>query len=72
MSGLYAPVEDIDAAGRRQPDRPSDRADLHGLQRRKPLPPARGRNAKGYSLPAGLLLISAEIRSDDFSQINES
>ncbi len=63
-SGACPPVEGFDAAGRRQPDRPSDRADLHGLQRRKPL--------KGYGLPAGLLLVSAQIRSDHFSQINGS
>ena len=47
-------------------------ADLHGLLRRKPLPPVRGRNAKGYSLPAGLLLVSAQIRSDHFGQINRA
>jgi hypothetical protein len=64
MSGLYAPVEGFDEAGRRQPERPSDRADLHGLQRRNPL--------KDICLPAGLLLVSPQIHSDHFSQIDES
>jgi hypothetical protein len=63
-SGVVPPVKGIDAVGRRQLDRPSDRADLHGLRRRKPL--------KGFSLPAGLLLVSAQIRSDHSSQINGS
>ena len=63
-SGVVPPVEGFDAAGRSQLDRPSDLADLHGLLCRKPL--------KGSSLPAGLLLASAQIRSDHSSQINES
>ena len=50
-SGVYPPVEGFDAAGRRQMERPSDRADLHGLLCRKPL--------KGSSLPADLLRASA-------------
>jgi hypothetical protein len=63
-SGVVPPVEDFDAAVRRQFDRPSDRVDLHGLQCRKAL--------KGFSLPAASLLVSAQIRSDHFSQINRS
>ena len=63
-SGVVPPVEDFDAADRGRIDRPSDRADLHGPARRKAL--------KGSSLPAALLLLSAQIRSDHFSQINRS
>ena len=63
-SGVYPPVEDFDAVGRRQIDRPSDRARLHGLLCRNPLKVAR--------LPAGLLLASAQTRHDYFNQINES
>jgi len=63
-SGVVPPVEDFDAADRRQIDRPSGRADLHGLQRRKAL--------KGFSLPAALLLVSVQIRSDHCSHIDRS
>jgi len=63
-SGAFPPVEDFDTAGRRQRGRPSDRADLHGLLCRKPL--------KGFGLPAGLLLVSAQIRSGHSSQISRS
>ena len=62
--GVGAPAKDFDAVGRSQIERPSDRADLHGLHRRKPLKVGR--------LPAGLLLASAQIRSDHFNQINRS
>ena len=64
MSGANPPVEGFDTAGRRQPGRPPDRADLHGLLCRKPL--------KGIGLPAGLLLVYAQIRSGHCSQINRS
>ena len=37
QSGVYPPVKRFDAAARRQIARPSDRADLRGLMRRKPL-----------------------------------
>lgn len=57
-------VEDFDAAGRRQFDRPSDRVDLHALQRREAL--------KGFSLPTASPLVSAQIRSHHFSQIDRS
>ena len=60
--GVFPPAEGFDAAGRGPLDRLSDRADLHGLRRRKPL--------KGLGLPAGLLLVSAQIRSDHSNQIN--
>ena len=63
-SGVVPPVEGFDEADQRQLDRPSDRADLHGLLCRKPL--------KGFSLPAGLLRVSAQIRSDHFCQFNGS
>jgi hypothetical protein len=63
-SGVDAPVEDFDDAGRRQIERPKDRADLRGRLRYKPL--------KGFNLPSGLLLVPAQIRSDHFSQINGS
>jgi hypothetical protein len=63
-SGVNPPVEDFDEAGRRPIERPSDRADLPGRLRRKPL--------KDGSLPAGSLLVSAQIRSDHFNQINGS
>jgi hypothetical protein len=63
-SGVVPPVEDFDAAVRRQFDRPSDRVDLHGLQCRKAF--------KGFSLPAASLLVSAQIRSDHFSQMNRA
>jgi hypothetical protein len=62
--GVVPPVEGFDAAGRRHIERPSDRADLHGLRRRKAL--------KGFSLPAALFLVSAQIRADHFSHINRS
>jgi len=55
-SGVVPPVEGFDAADRRQFDRPSDRANLHGLLCRKTL--------KGFSLPAALLRASAHIRAD--------
>jgi hypothetical protein len=58
-SGVVPPLEDFDAA-----DRPSDRADVHGLQRRQAL--------KGFSLPAAWLLVSAQTRFDHFSQISRS
>ena len=61
-SGVYPPVEGFDAVGRRQIDRLSDRACLHGLLCRNPLKVAR--------LPAGLLLASAQMRHDHFNQIN--
>jgi hypothetical protein len=48
------------AADRRQFDRPSDRADLHGIERREAL--------KGFSLPEASLLVSAQIRFDHFSR----
>jgi hypothetical protein len=35
-SGVEAPVEDFDVAGRQQIERPKDRADLHGRPRHKP------------------------------------
>ena len=63
-SGVYPPVKGFDAVGRRQIDRPSDRADLHGLLCRKPL--------KVRRLPAGLLRASAQIRSDHSNQISGS
>jgi hypothetical protein len=63
-NGVGAPVESFDAADRRQIERPSDRANLHGRQRRKAL--------KGFSLPAALLLASAQIRSDHVRQFNGS
>src|SRR5690606_4390176 len=63
-SGVTPTVEGFDAGDRRQLDRPSDRADLHGLHCRKPL--------KGFSLPAGLLRVSAQIRSDHSCQTNAS
>ena len=62
--GVVPPAEGSDTADRHHIDRPSDRANLHGRLRRKPL--------KGIDLPAGLLLVSAQIRSDHFSQINGS
>jgi hypothetical protein len=64
QSGVVPSIEDFDAAGRRQLDRPSDRAGLHGLLCRKPL--------KGFSLPAGLLRASAQTCSDHSTQINRS
>ena len=64
MSGAVPPVEEFDDAGRRHIARPSDRADLHGRQRREP--------SKDGSLPAGSLLVSAQIRTDHFNQINGS
>ena len=64
MNGVFLPVEGFDAAGRSQMERPSDRADLHGLLCHKPL--------KGFSLPTDLLRASAQIRSDHFSQFNGS
>jgi hypothetical protein len=63
-SGMVSPVEDFDAADRRQLDRPSDRTHLRGLLCRKAL--------KGFSLPAALLRASAQIRSDRSDQINRS
>ena len=63
-SGVVAPVEDFDAADRRQFEGPSDRADFRGLRRREAL--------KGFSLPAASLLVSAQIRSDHFNQISRS
>ncbi len=63
-SGVYPPVKDFDAVGRRQIERPSDRAGLHGLLCRNPLKVAR--------LLAGLLLASAQMRLDHFNQMNES
>ncbi len=62
--GVYPPVEDFDAVGRRQIERPSDRACLHGLLCRNPLNVVRR--------PAGLLLASAQTRHDHFNQINRS
>lgn len=64
QSGANPPVEGFDKADRRHHGRPSDRADLHGLLRRNPL--------KGIGLPAGLLLVSAQIRSGHCSQISRS
>ncbi len=63
-SGVYPPVKGFVAVGRRQIDRPSDRALLHGLLCRNPLKVGRR--------PAGLLLASEQIRLDHFNQINES
>ena len=63
-SGVCPPVEGFDTAGRRQFERPADRADWHGCQRRNPL--------KGISLPAGLLLATAQIRADHFNPVCES
>jgi hypothetical protein len=63
-NGVTAPVEGFDVADRRHVDRPSDRADLHGLACRNAL--------KGFSLPAPLLRASVQIRSDHSSQINRS
>lgn len=63
-SGVDAPVKVFDEADRSQIDRPSDRADFRGLPRRKIL--------KDYSLPATLLLVSAQICSDHFRQFNVS
>ena len=63
-SGVYPPVEGFDAVGRRQIDRPSDRAGLHGLLCRNPL--------KVTRRPAGLLLASAQTRHDHFNQMNGS
>lgn len=60
--GACVPLGDFDAAGRQQIVRPLDRANLHGLPRRKPL--------KDGRLPAGSLLGSAQIRSDHFNRIN--
>ena len=63
-SGVYPPVEGFDAVGRRQIERPSDRAGLHGLLCRNPLNVIRH--------PAGLLLASAQTRHDHFNQMTES
>jgi len=63
-SGVVPPVEDFDAADRRQLDRHADRANLHGLLCRKAL--------KGLGLPAALLRASAQIRSDHSNQINRA
>ena len=63
-SGVYPPVEGFDAVGRRQIDRPADRADWHAVPCRRPLKVGR--------LPAVLLLASAQIRSDHFGQMNRS
>ncbi len=62
QSGVASPVEDFDEAGRNHIERPSDRSDLHGRQRRKPL--------KDGCLPAGSLLVSAQIRFDHFNHID--
>ena len=63
-SGVVPRVEDFDKADRGQIGRPSDRADLHGRRRRKPL--------KDINLPVVLLLVSARIRSDHINHTNES
>ena len=63
-SGVHPPVEGFDAVGRRQIDRPSDRAGLHELLRRNPL--------KVERRPAGLLLASAQTRHDHINQMNRS
>ena len=63
-SGVYPPVKDFDAVGRRPIERPSDRTRLHGLLCRNPLKVARR--------PAGLLLASAQTRLDHFNQMNGS
>ena len=63
-SGVYPPVEDFDAVGRWQIDRPSDRVIVHGLLCRNPL--------KVRRRPAGLLLASAQTHHDHFNQINGS
>jgi hypothetical protein len=63
-SGVVPPVEGFDTVDRRQIGRPSDRAHLNGRLCRKAL--------KGCSLPAPSLRVSAQIRSDHFSHINES
>ena len=61
-SGVHPPVKGFDAVGRRQIDRPSDRAIVHGLLCRNPLKVGRR--------PAGLLLASAQTRHDHFNQMN--
>ncbi len=63
-SGVYPPVKGFDAVGRRQIERPSDRANLHGLLCRNPL--------KVRRRPAGLLLAPAQTRLDHFNQMNGS
>ena len=63
-SGVYPPVECFDAVGRRQIERPSDRAHLHRLLCRNPL--------KVKRRPAGLLLASAQTRLDHFNHMNGS
>jgi len=60
-SGVVPPVEGFCAADRRQFVRPSDRVNLHGLQRRKPL--------KDIRLPAASLLLSAQIHADHRREI---
>ena len=60
--GVYPPVKGFDAVGRRQIDRPWDRAGLHELLCRNPLKVGRR--------PAGLLLASAQTRHDHFNLIN--
>ncbi len=63
-SGVYPPVKGFDVVGRRQIERPLDRANLHRLLCCNPLKVAR--------LPAGLLLVSAQIHLDHFNQMNGS
>ena len=61
LGGVISPVKRLDAAGRRQIERPLDRAHLPGLLCRKSL--------KGDSLPANLLLASEQIRADHFNHV---
>ncbi len=63
-SGVGAPVKNFDAAVRSRTACPCDRAHLHGPVCRNPLKTGR--------FPAGLLRLSAQIRSDHRGQINGS